>query len=125
MATAPIYCTHKELKRVFPEMDEFDGKTPIYGWSVTSSGSDFHDGSLDAYHTNNTGLITEMFYDGGKMDKITYSLTEATKLNGAYSAGSVVIEVDSTSSLGTDDILKIDNESVSYTHLTLPTINSV
>ena len=32
MATAPIYCTHKELKRVFPQVDEFDQKTPIYGW---------------------------------------------------------------------------------------------
>ena len=32
MATAPIYCTHAELKRVFPQMDEFDQKTAIYGW---------------------------------------------------------------------------------------------
>ena len=32
MATAPVYCTHKELKRVYPQIDSFDTKTPIYGW---------------------------------------------------------------------------------------------
>ena len=26
MATAAIYCTHKELKRVFPQLDSFDNK---------------------------------------------------------------------------------------------------
>ena len=31
MATAPTYITHAELKRIFPQMDEFDQKTPIYG----------------------------------------------------------------------------------------------
>ena len=33
MATAATYCTHKELKRVFPQLDSFDGKKPIYGWN--------------------------------------------------------------------------------------------
>ena len=26
MAEAPTYCTHKELKRVFPQISEFDQK---------------------------------------------------------------------------------------------------
>ena len=30
MATAPTYITHAELKRIFPQMDEFDQDTPIY-----------------------------------------------------------------------------------------------
>ena len=29
MASAPTYCTHKELKRVFPQLDEFDQKKPM------------------------------------------------------------------------------------------------
>ncbi len=33
MATAATYITHKELKRIFPQLDEFDQKSPIYGWT--------------------------------------------------------------------------------------------
>ena len=55
MATAPIYCTHKELKRVYPQIDAFDTKTPIYGWVV-------HSGSL--YRADDCGLVTQLFVDG-------------------------------------------------------------
>ena len=55
MATAPIYCTHKELKRVYPQIDAFDTKTPIYGWVV-------HSGTL--YRADNCGLVTQLFVDG-------------------------------------------------------------
>ena len=55
MASAPIYCTHKELKRVFPQLDGYDQKTPIYGW-VT------HATSL--YRADNCGLVTQLFVDG-------------------------------------------------------------
>ena len=55
MATAPIYCTHKELKRVYPQIDAFDTKTPIYGWEVES-------GAL--YVSKDCGLVTQLFADG-------------------------------------------------------------
>ena len=55
MATAPIYCTHKELKRVFPQMDEFDQKTPIYGWVEVSS---------NKYAAHDSGVVTQLFADG-------------------------------------------------------------
>ena len=56
MATAPIYCTHKELKRVFPQLDEFDNKAPIYGWETT--------GTSNLYLARNAGLVTVLFADG-------------------------------------------------------------
>jgi len=55
MATAPIYCTHKELKRVYPQIDAFDTKTPIYGWVTVSS---------NKYAAHNSGLVTQLFVDG-------------------------------------------------------------
>ena len=58
MATAPIYCTHQELKRVFPQLDEFDSKTPIYGWVVSS-------GAL--YVAHDCGLVTQLFADGADL----------------------------------------------------------
>ena len=55
MAIAPIYCTHKELKRVYPQIDAFDTKSPIYGWATVSS---------NKYAAHNSGLVTQLFADG-------------------------------------------------------------
>ena len=55
MASAPIYCTHKELKRVFPQLDEFDQKVPVYGWVVVSGSK---------YAAHNSGQVTQLFVDG-------------------------------------------------------------
>ena len=59
MATAPIYCKNKQLKRVYPQIDAYDTKTPIYGWSVLSS---------NKYIADNTGLVTQLFMDGADLD---------------------------------------------------------
>ena len=52
---APIYCTHKELKRVFPQIDDYDVKTPVYGWVVVSGSK---------YAAHNSGLVTQLFVNG-------------------------------------------------------------
>ena len=49
------YCTNRDLKDIFPSIDEFDTKTPLYGW-VVSTGS--------RYKTEDTGLITQLFANG-------------------------------------------------------------
>ena len=59
MATAAIYCTHKELKRVFPQLDSFDGKKAIYGWTAT--------GVSNQYIADNSGLVTKLFVDGDEL----------------------------------------------------------
>jgi len=55
MATAPTYITHKELKRIFPQMDEFDQKTPIYGWTEVTT---------NKYAAHDSGQVTQLFVDG-------------------------------------------------------------
>ena len=55
MATAPVYCTHKELKRVYPQIDAFDTKTPIYGWVTVST---------NKYASHDSGAVTQLFVDG-------------------------------------------------------------
>ena len=55
MATAAIYCTHKELKRVFPQLDSFDNKKSIYGWTEVTS---------NKYAAHNSGIVTQLFADG-------------------------------------------------------------
>ena len=55
MATAAIYCTHKELKRVFPQLDSFDNKKQIYGWTEVTT---------NKYAAHNSGIVTQLFADG-------------------------------------------------------------
>tara|TARA_Y100001938_G_scaffold22812_4_gene29607 strand:- start:8000 stop:8968 length:969 start_codon:yes stop_codon:yes gene_type:complete len=55
MATAPTYITHKELKRIFPQMDEFDQKAPIYGWVEVTS---------NKYAAHDSGQVSQLFADG-------------------------------------------------------------
>ena len=55
MATAPIYCTHKELKRVFPQLDDFDTKVQVFGWTTVST---------NKYASHNSVLVTQLFADG-------------------------------------------------------------
>jgi len=55
MATSSTYCTHRDLKDIYPNLDEFDAKTPIYGWSTVSS---------NKYAAHNSGLVTQLFADG-------------------------------------------------------------
>ena len=108
MATAPVYCTHKELKRVYPNIDAYDTKTPIYGW--VSSLTDFYDASMDILFSTDTGLITDLFIDGAKIDKIAYNTTETTKLDGAVLPDASSFIVDDGTGFGANDIVKIDNE---------------
>ena len=55
MATAPTYITHKELKRIFPQLDEFDQKAPIYGWKEVTT---------NKYAAHDSGQVTQLFADG-------------------------------------------------------------
>lgn len=49
------YCTERDMKDIYPSIDEFDTKTPLYGW-VVDSGS--------RYKADNSGLVTQLFANG-------------------------------------------------------------
>ena len=55
MATAPTYCTHRQLKDVFPQVDSFDNKKAHYGWKEVTT---------NKYAAHNSGLTTQLFADG-------------------------------------------------------------
>ena len=55
MATAPTYCTHRQLKDVFPQVDSFDNKRALNGWKEVTT---------NKYAAHNSGLATQLFADG-------------------------------------------------------------
>lgn len=117
---APIYCTHKELKRVFPQLDSFDGKKPIYGWNQLFT----HAGN-ELYEADNTGLVTTLFKDG--QDLTPYIKTEnytdsTTNTNEAIDVIETAIDVVDGTVFAYGDIIKIDDEKMLITNISSNTI---
>jgi len=52
------YCTERDLKDIFPSIDEFDSKTPLYGFVVDAS---------NRYKATNCGLVTQLFANGANL----------------------------------------------------------
>lgn len=112
---APIYCTHKELKRVFPQLDSFDGKKPIYGWTAL-----FTHAGFSLYQGDNSGLVTDLFKDG--QDLSSYQKTEnyvdsTTSTNEAIDIIETAIDVVDASVFAYGDIIKIDDEKMLITNI--------
>jgi len=117
MATAPTYCTHRQLKDVFPQVDSFDSKRALYGWQIGIDGFDSGD-TIDIYHAHNTGLVSSLFFDGAKVLKTTFTGGGSTihgVLNGAMTDATVEFNLDAGHSVEIDDIIKIDSEYIRVT----------
>jgi hypothetical protein len=117
---APIYCTHKELKRVFPQLDSFDGKKPIYGWTAL-----FTHAGFSLYQGDNSGLVTDLFKDG--QDLSSYQKTEnyvdsTTNTDEAIDIIETQIDVVDGSVFAYGDIIKIDDEKMLITNISSNTI---
>lgn len=52
----PTYATESDLRDIYPNIDKYDTKKPIYGWETT--------GTPNFYKSYNTGLINVLFFDG-------------------------------------------------------------
>ena len=61
------YCTNRDLKDVFPSIDEFDTKTAVYGWVVDSS---------NRYKAHNVGLVTQLFANGENLGNAQSAYTD-------------------------------------------------
>ena len=90
MATAPTYCTHRQLKDVFPQVNSFDNKRPLYGWTSTDT--------TNQYQANNTGLITQLFFDGIEGTSVSDNPDANYEYN--YSSSTDSVQVFLTTSAG-------------------------
>ena len=99
MATAPTYCTHRELKDVFPQVDSFDTKRPLYGFTTTDT--------TNLYQANNVGLITLLFFDGVEGTSVSDSPNANREYNYSASTDSVQVflTTDAGATLDPNDIL--------------------
>lgn len=120
MATAPTYCTHRQLKDVYPQIDSFDNKRPLYGWNelFTHSGNEL-------YEADNTGLVTVLFKDGQDLTpyKKTENYTDSTaNTDEAVDIIETAIDVTDGSQFSYGDIIKIDDEKMLVINISSNTI---
>ena len=108
MAISSTYCTHRDLKDIYPNLDEFDTKTAIYGWEQGLN--NYLDSTVDLYTTHNTGLISQLYFDGAKVNKIDYRTSAQSTLNGNMGSNDTTFDVVSGAGFTANDIIKIGNE---------------
>ena len=112
MAISAVYCTATDIKDVYPNVDEYDTKTPIYGWENTSVDSATH------YQAFNVGNVENLFIDGMNMAATKHTVTlAATDVNGTFSATTTTMTVTNGSKLSDNVYLKIDNEIMKVTNI--------
>jgi len=104
------YCTNRDLKDVFPSIDEFDSKEAIYGWVELFSHAGFK-----LYESFNTGLVN-VLYENGE-DLTPYQKTENYVDSTANSAEEIdiietAITVSDGSAFAYGDIIKINDEKM-------------
>ena len=109
------YCTNRDLKDIFPSIDEFDTKTPIYGWvQVFSSGGNY------LYEAYDAGLVTVLYKNGHNLTPhmVTESYTDSTaNTDEAVEISESQIDVTDSAVFALGDILRIDTEKMLITSI--------
>jgi len=109
MATTTFsYATQLNFRDYFPHLVGSDNKSPVYNWTLGLN--NWRDTDLDIYYSNNTGLVSQLYWDGAEVDKIAFNTTETSKLDGSITMDATSFDVDSGSGFDADDIIKINNE---------------
>jgi len=110
MATAPTYCTHRQLKDVFPQVDSFDSKRNLFNFTLQESGEGY---SSPPYLHPNSGLVTALYRDSNDLGsgKQTIGASVTTTVNEAdVDLSETVITVTDRSLISQESYIKIDDE---------------
>ena len=107
MADSSKYCTHRDIKDIYPNIDEYDTKNPIYGWKSEES----------LYVVYNCGLVTMLYVDGKDLGsgKQTIGTTSIGQLNGVINSSVTTFTLDDNTSMVNNSYTKIDSEIVKVT----------
>tara|TARA_Y100001963_G_scaffold65534_1_gene91288 strand:- start:651 stop:1868 length:1218 start_codon:yes stop_codon:yes gene_type:complete len=120
---AIAYCTDRELKDIYPHVDDYDNKVPIYGWESLGD---------NLYLANNCGSITMLYKDGKELKELTSSLfgtfsASSLDTNETLTPEETSITLDGSVGLdmATGYIVKIENEYILITSSTGSTLTKV
>ena len=118
MALSDSYCTSSDLRDVYPQIDEFDSKNPVFGFSSEES----------MYIAYNSGVVNALFIDGSskKAGKKTISTTESGSLaSNQVSTTTLVLNTGEGSNFTVNTYIKVGDEILKVTETTSATLTVV
>ena len=90
------YCnTTTDLRDVYPQIDQYQGKRKFSGWTATT-------GQSNTYQVNSTGYVEQVFDDGAQLtSRASIALTEANAGSFYYDSDNDILYVHAA---GSDDL---------------------
>jgi len=119
----PTYATVTDLRDVYPNINKYDSKNPIYNWKAL-----FTEGGYKLYQANNSGLVNLLFRDG---EDLTAKVMTENYVDKNIDTAEVIdlvetnIDVTDGSVITASDIIKIDNEKMLVIKVTSNTLTVV
>jgi hypothetical protein len=108
MAISKTYCTLSDMKDIFPNIDEYDNKTPLIGWASETIGS-------ASYYINyDSGYTSNLFKDGLSLSGKQITEADLTTIAEDLDDSDTVITVASGTGID-DEFIKIDDEVIGVT----------
>ena len=124
MATnLPTYATVNDLRDVYPNINKYDTKQPLYNWVEIGVS-----GSYKLYQANNSGLTNVLFRDGedltglGKKEVYTDSNVDTSEALDSEETG---VDVADGSAFSVGNLIKIDSEIMLITKITSNTLTVI
>ena len=115
MATNFKYAGVSDLQKYFNRAVDYDNKRQVFSWTQETTLDDFGGTSnVNVWYATNTGLVTQLYQDGRELTSLSSNLdTKDTEIKSStFTASGTSTDIDSTSNMGTGDILKINNEYI-------------
>tara|TARA_Y100001973_G_scaffold24542_3_gene36650 strand:- start:8672 stop:9910 length:1239 start_codon:yes stop_codon:yes gene_type:complete len=120
MAVSTTYCTNTDILDVYPNIDEFDSKTPLFGWTTETFTK--ADASTDTFYAiYNSGFIPSLFIDSKEQvsGKLTIGTTKIGDTAEAVDNSETVIDITGTlSDFSAGSFIKINSEIMYVTTVT-------
>ena len=110
------YCSERDLIDTYPHLSQFSLKKRLYGFKKEASLNNWQDSSIDAHYLHGSGLCTEIFFNGAKLNQHEYSTVVASTIaTSNIDADDLGVSVADGSDFATGDLIKIGNEWMKLT----------
>ena len=104
MATDFKYAAQTDLEMYYPNFSSYDVKRQILGWGSTDT--------TNQYQANNTGLITQLYFDGIKGTSVSDSPNATYEYN--YSSSTDSVQVFHSSTNPNDMVVEAGIDNATY-----------
>jgi hypothetical protein len=101
------YCTHRDLKDIYPHLDEFDSKEAVYNWVALAT---------NVYSSQDSGLTTCLFNNGKNLSSYQLTSTSATPdttiTSAITSLDSTTVSLTAVTNIAAGTIIQIGTEKM-------------